>query len=187
MEEFPRRQKDKRDNLKDLLFKKISVNPCHIDYKKINLGKVTDTNKETEEISKNDTKYKTTKNIPVLKDNAYNNINKIVKKKILNTKNSIKEIDNEQYGQNYKCLKYMRKTPPKKPQIFDDIYILKSNNTLSKGNESLGIVNKWKIPHVFYDHLFYNGKKTINKCKYNKTSITHRNKKKLITIIYCSP
>lgn len=185
-DEFSPVNKAKQDNLKNPLFKKLQVNPLHIDYKKINLRNVADIGNE-EEICKKDTKNETSKNLPVLKDNTAMYIRKIDKRKILNKKNINKNLICEQYEQDFQCLKYMRKIPPKMPEIYEHVYKFKNNNTLFKDNESLGILNKGNIPNVFFDHLFANRKNKLNKCKYNKTSTTHRNKKKLITIIYYSP
>ena len=135
-------------------------------------------------------KSKTSKKIPEIKDNMSTYIRIIDKGKILKKKNGKKENKNiniEQYGQDYECLDFMKHNPPKEPQIFEHIYNLRNRNDKFKENETLGRLNKGNIPIVFYDHMFFNEKKKYKNCKYNKTSITHRNKKKLITIIYYSP
>ena len=85
----------------------------------------------------------------------------------------------------------MREKPPKLPELFSHNYNFKENELiLDKSNETFGKLNKETIPITFYNHLMINNtsKKFVNnRNKYFKTSITQRNKKKLLTIIYYSP
>ena len=86
-------------------------------------------------------------------------------------------------------LKDIKTNPPKEPELFLHIYNLKIINILFKNNETVGIINKGNIPIVFFNHLMIDEKHLMfnNKCKYNRVSLTQRNKKKLLTIIYYSP
>ena len=80
----------------------------------------------------------------------------------------------------------MREYPPKKPEIFEHEYDFSNRNILLKDNETLGKLNKGNIPIVFYNHLIFNknNKFINNKYNYKKISMTQKNKKKLLTIIY---
>ena len=64
-------------------------------------------------------------------------------------------------------------------------------NDFDKNSESFGTINKDTVPIIFYNHLMegvYGDKKNVNnRNSYLKTSMTQRNKKKLLTIIYYSP
>lgn len=154
------------------------MNLCHINYKKVTFGntiKVPNKKEDEKEI-----KSKTSKKIPEIKDNMSNYIRIIDKGKILKKKNGkieIKNINIEQYGQDYECLDFMKHNPPKEPQILEHIYNLRNRKVVFKENEALGRLNKDNIPIVFYDHMFFNEKKKYKKSKYSKTSITYRNKK----------
>ena len=92
------------------------------------------------------------------------------------------------YGQNYN-LENMRKIAPKASELFYHIYNIKNINIYFKDNETLGNLNKDTIPNVFYNHMIYNREHVIfnNKCKYLKTCIVQRNKKKLLSVIYYFP
>jgi hypothetical protein len=92
------------------------------------------------------------------------------------------------YGQNYN-LENMRKMAPKANELFYHIYNIKNINIYIKDNETLGNLNKDIIPNVFYNHMIYNRDNSIidNKCKYLKSCILQRNKKKLSSIIYYFP
>lgn len=70
----------------------------------------------------------------------------------------------ELYNQNFN-LNCMKEYPPKKPEIFIHQINLNNSIILFKDNETLGIINKRKLPIVFYN-------------------ITKRNKKKLLHIVY---
>ena len=84
----------------------------------------------------------------------------------------------------------MRESATKSPELFSHFFDFVNNNTLLKENEVFGKLNRDKIPNIFYNHLLIsenNKSFSRNKCKYHKVSVTHRNKKKLLTIIYYSP
>jgi hypothetical protein len=102
---------------------------------------------------------------------------------INNKKNKKREL----YGQDL-GLKNMKTSPPKGPELFLHIYNLKNRDILFKNNETVGILNKGNIPNVYFNHLMIDEKYVIfnNKCKYNRISLTQRNKNKLLTIIYYS-
>lgn len=142
---------------------------------------------------------KYTSNIVNENKNEKNNKYKDIKKAFFNKKdnNALQKIfhNNEKnikaielYGQNCN-LEYFRKNPPKAPELFDHIYNIKNNNVFTKDNETLGSLNKDIIPNVFYNHMIYNRDNSIidNKCKYLKSCILQRNKKKLSSIIYYFP
>ena len=105
-------------------------------------------------------------------------IQKIYKKDTLNKKTDL-------YGQinDIKCLK---EYPPKKPELYNHIYNLKNKLKLFKENEEFGMLNEDIVPNIFYNHFMA----CVNNKKFNKNnvySITQRNKKKLITIVYYLP
>ena len=89
------------------------------------------------------------------------------------------------YGQ-IKDIKCLKEYPPKKPDLFNHIYNLKNKLKLFKENEGFGILNNDTVPNNFYNHLMV----CVNNKKFNKNciyTITQRNKKKLITIVYYLP
>ena len=150
--------------------------------KKNNLDKSLKSNIKKEEISKCS---KISEN-PNIKDTNINNINKNNKKRVvdkLNIKNS-KNI--EIYGQRYD-LKMMRESPPKSPELFFHLYTMNNKRKLCKNNDSFGIIKNDKIPNIFYNHFLFTEKKYFLNNRYKKISMAHRNKTKLLTIIYCSP
>ena len=102
-------------------------------------------------------------------------------------RNNKKNIKRELYGQELN-LKNMKTIPPKQSELFLHIYNLRNRNILFKNNETVGILNKGNIPNVYFNHLMIEEKYVIfnNKCKYNRISLTQRNKNKLLTIIYYS-
>lgn len=84
----------------------------------------------------------------------------------------------------------MKENAPKLPNIYNHEYNLENKNTSNYYNQTYEQLNKDIIPICFYNHLMIreNAKNIMNKKnKYFKTSITERNKKKLLTIIYYSP
>ena len=82
----------------------------------------------------------------------------------------------------------MRAFPPKLPKLYNSEYKLNNKKSFSKANETLGLLNKDKIPNVFYNHLMINKKNGLfNKHRCNRILIKKRIKKKLINIIYYSP
>lgn len=89
------------------------------------------------------------------------------------------------YGQinDIKCLK---EYPPKKPDLYNHKYNLKNKLKLFKENEEFGSLNKEIVPIIFYNHFMVN----VNNKKFKQKSvytITQRNKKKLLTIVYYLP
>ena len=99
--------------------------------------------------------------------------NKPVKKK--------NNINTEAYVQDNDILNYMKKNPPKLPNIYNHDYDFKSSDK-NYNNDTCGKINKGAIPVVFLGHLMIEKKKV-----FNNLSITQRHKKKLLTIIYYTP
>jgi hypothetical protein len=151
-------------------------------------SKEYDNNKKDERESKNHNIKN--ENKKETKDNKSNIIKRLDKRKIfnhINDKELVKTtLDN--YGQDQKSVEYMKEYPPKMPDLFDHAYNLYNKDCLIK-NRTINILDKGRIPNVFYNHLMVNinNKISKNKCKYISSSITQRNKKKLITFIYYSP
>lgn len=116
----------------------------------------------------------------------YNSI-KVPKNNILIKINNKKSKNSELYGRNMN-LKDMKSSPPREPELYLNVYNLNNKNSLLKNNETVGILNKGNIPNVYFNHLMIDEKYLIfnNKCKYNRLSLTQRNKNKLLTIIYYS-
>ena len=84
----------------------------------------------------------------------------------------------------------MKENAPNLPNIYNHEYNLENKNTSNYYNQTYEQLNKDITPICFYNHLMIreNAKNIMNKKnKYFKTSITERNKKKLLTIIYYSP
>lgn len=83
----------------------------------------------------------------------------------------------------------MKEYPPKMPGLFDYAYNLQNNNSYNKINESFGEIYNETVPIIFNNHLMtiINEEKANKKNTYIKSSITQRNKKKLLTILYYSP
>ena len=138
----------------------------------INIGKLSNAStfystnaKESEE---------TKKNYNISSSNNNSNIEALVKKasKIRNENNS------GLYSQDFDILNFMKIKPPKLPNIYDHDYDLQNSNKKPK-NEAYDEIDKGKIPVIFLGHLMTGKKKSLN-----KTCITQRNKKKLLTIIY---
>lgn len=83
----------------------------------------------------------------------------------------------------------MKKIPPKANDLYLHNYSF-SDKQMDKSNETFGKLNKDTIPIAFYNHLMVcekNRKTFNNKHKYFRASMTQRNKKKLLTVIYYSP
>ena len=145
------------------------------EYKKINIV--------NRKATKNQSKCKINiNNAPI---SAVHNV-KINKKNIKH--NLIQKIDKNSvdlFSQN-KNINYMIERAPNLPSLYEHDYNLQNKNT----SETYGELNKEIVPNIFYNHLMIdkNSKNyKNNKKKYIKTSITHRNKKKMLTIIYYSP
>ncbi len=83
----------------------------------------------------------------------------------------------------------MKEIAPKLPIMYSHDYNLENNTPMYKGSETLGKMNRDKVPVCFYNHLMFCNNNKLVKCKnkYSKTSLTQRNKNKLLTIIYYSP
>ena len=145
---------------------------------------------------KNEEKNKYSKNYEATDTKNKNSNEKKIANKKMNKDKDIKnnKLNNdkskicESYGQNHD-LKIMRENPPKSPELFSHLYNIGLKKTFFKENDSFGIIQKDIIPNVFYNHFLFNESKYSvgNKHKYNKISITQRNKKKLVNIIYISP
>ena len=123
-------------------------------------------------------------------NNKKNNISKQEKKQkqSLKLKTLAKKKKSEIYSQNLD-ISLMKGKPPKVNELFLHDYSF-SDKLIDKSNETFGKLDKETIPVAFYNHLMISekNKKTINKNhKYFRTSITQRNKKKLLTFIYYSP
>ena len=119
-------------------------------------------------------------------NNKKNNISK--QKKRLKLKALSKKKKSEIYSQNFD-ISLMKEKPPKVNEFYQHDYSF-NEKLIEKSNETFGKLNKETIPVAFYNHLMINDKKEKtfnNKHKYFRTSITQRNKKKLLTIIYYSP
>ena len=83
----------------------------------------------------------------------------------------------------------MKENPPKPPELYFHDYNF-NDKLIEKSNETFGILNKETIPVSFYNHLITSeeNKKLANKKhKYFRTSLTQRNKNKMLTVIYYSP
>lgn len=83
----------------------------------------------------------------------------------------------------------MKEKPPKLPELLCHNYTLKNNNIIGKYNETYEKLNRGTIPISFYGHIMTSENKinSKNRNKYQKTTITQRNKNKLLTIVYFSP
>ena len=118
------------------------------------------------------------------------NVNTVIKKNHISKHNS-KINTNEMYTQDKEIVKNMKEYPPNIPSLYAHDYNLVKENDIDKKSESFGKMNRDSVPIIFYNHLMIGRKGDIknvnNKKRYLKTSITQRNKKKLLTIIYCSP
>ncbi len=80
------------------------------------------------------------------------------------------------YTQN-KDISCLKKMPPNVPELFNHNYNLENINN----SKTYGEINNEKISIIFYNHLM------LTNCKYFKSSITTRNKKKMLTVIYYTP
>ena len=134
--------------------------------------------------------------------NTINNVSKNVNtfpipttQKIGNKKNISKHNNNksshnpiEVYTQNKEIFKNIDQRPPNAPSLYKYECDLSSDLVLDKKGENYGTINKGKVPISFYNHLITGKEQKISnyKNKYLKTSITHRNKNKILTIVYYS-
>ena len=142
---------------------------------------------QNSKILRNYEKYEKNENSKIKKEINFNFNNKknVV---IKNTNNKENKIIIDLYGQNLD-LSIMRERPPKTPEMFYNSFLLINKKILFKENNCYGAVKKDKLPNVFFNHFLLsdNKYKFPNRYKYNKISITQRNKNKLLTIIYFSP
>ena len=113
-----------------------------------------------------------------IESSKINSNNEALDNKVLKKRN---KNNSETYCQDYDIVNFMRKNPPKLPSIYDHNYNLQNSNKKSK-KETYGEINRGKIPVIFFGHLMIEKEK-----RFIKSSITHRNKKKLLTIIYYTP
>ena len=150
--------------------------------KKNNLDKSLKSNIKKGEIQKCSKKCENSNT----KDSNINNNNKNNKKRVIDKLNIKNSKNIEIYGQRYD-LKMMRESPPKSPELFFHLYTMNNKRKLFKENDSFGIIKNDKIPNIFYNHFLFTENKYFLNYRYKKISMTHRNKNKLLTIIYCSP
>ena len=129
--------------------------------------------------------------IPVNTNPNSNNKEKYISKQKQSLK--LKAISNktkvEIFSQNIDAINIMKEKPPKLPELFFHDYNF-SGKLIEKSNETFGKLNREIIPVAFYNHLVINeeSKKLVNnKNKYCRTSLTQRNKNKMLTVIYYSP
>ena len=115
------------------------------------------------------------------------NNDNIYKKNV--SKKKIELMKNDYFNQN-KDITCMKGKMIKIPELFNNEFNLQKENISNIYNKTFGKLNKEIIPISFYNHVMFNENinNIMNKNKnYFKTSITERNKKKLLTIIYYSP
>ena len=123
---------------------------------------------------------------------AINNNNNILnqQKKIdKKCKKKLEIIKKDYYTQN-KDISCMNQNLPKIPNLFNHGFNLQKGNVRNNYSKTFGQINKEIIPNSFYNHLMFsenNNNIINNKKKCFKTSLTERNKNKLLTIIYYSP
>ena len=131
--------------------------------------------------------------IPVNTNLNSNNNKKYIskQKQSLKLKDSSNKTKAEIFSQNIDVINFMKEKPPKLPDLFFHDYDYNYNDKLiEKSNETFGKLNKETIPVAFYNHLVIseeNKKLVNNKPKYCRTSLTQRNKNKMLTVIYYSP
>ena len=127
---------------------------------------------------------------------GHNNNNVINKKdnKDVDIVNINKNVKLEMYTQNID-VSCMKKCPPKLPDLFNNEHGFHYNVKGAISSDTYGQLSKGIIPNIFYSHLmvgtnltyigFRRGKNNIK--NYFNMSMTQRNKKKLLTIIYFTP
>ena len=127
-------------------------------------------------------------NTSILVNNNLQNCKNINKNKL--NKNIKNKEKNDFYTQN-KDISCMKEIAPKLSELMNHEFNLRNKNILdNKSNETFGQLNKDTIPIIFYNHLMITENRTKignKKNKYFKSSITQKNKKKLLTILYYSP
>ena len=128
------------------------------------------------------------KNISKPINNNIVNYNKNENKKAIKRK-KVEIMKKDYYTQN-KDISCMNKNMPKIPDLFNHEFNLQNKNISNNYNKAFEQINKEIIPNSFYNHLMFsenNNNIINNKKKCFKTSLTERNKNKLLTIIYYSP
>lgn len=99
-----------------------------------------------------------------------------------------KNLSQNTYSQNIdKTLISFQSCPPKLPKMYKNNYSINNLNIFSSTNSNFGLVKRWEIPNVFYNHLLiFNSKNNADK---NLNYLIHENivqrtKGKLITFKY---
>ena len=106
---------------------------------------------------------------------------KVQKSKIVNKE---KKLNSELYSQSLN-LSCMKKLPPKLPEVLNFETFMQNKSKGTKSIETYGQLSKGKIPNIFFGHLMVNC--SIRKNRYLRSSMTQRNKNKLLTILYYKP
>ena len=140
-------------------------------------------NKSKIKININNSANPVDNNIPIQIIEVKHNI------QIKNNKNH--QINKKDIYNKNKDISYMNQKPPQLPSLFNHNYNLENKNIQDCNyNKIYGKLNKETIPNNFYNHLMIDVKnKNIvnNKNKFYKASITSRNQKKILTILYYYP
>ena len=113
------------------------------------------------------------------------NINREIKN--IDNRNNLNENHciNKKDCKNSEIYQKLKRYPPYKPELFNGKYILKDEYKKYFINICYMNLNRYKIPHFFYNHMMI--KSHLKKRTYLSCSITKRTKEKLITIIYYQP
>ena len=156
-----------------------------IKYNNINICNSTYKNKKINNISTPE---------KMKKGHNYNNVINKKDNKDVDIVNINKNVKLEMYTQNID-VSCMKKCPPKLPDLFNNEYGFHYNVKGAISSDTYGQLSKGIIPNIFYSHLmvgtnltyigFRRGKNNIK--NYFNMSMTQRNKKKLLTIIYFTP
>lgn len=188
--EYRLKYKRKFNSVDKLLNINVNNNPKLLEFKKINfIGNKTFQifkNKDNCKININNISIPINK-LPIKNPQRLNKTNEKDFKNITNQEKNHKKT--ETFNQKID-LSIMKESPPKLPELLYHDYILKNNNIIEKNNETCEKLNRGTIPITFYGHIMTsenNIKNINNRNKYHKTSITQRNKNKLITIVYFLP
>ena len=185
--EYRLENKRKLNSVDKILNASVNNNSKILVFKKINF-----INKETDKNIKNKINCQININnisIPVNNNSAETpKLTKINGQDIKTIKSKIKK-NYEIFDQKID-VSIMKEKPPKLHELLCHDYNLKNNNISGKYNETYEKLNKGTIPISFYGHIMTSENKINsknNRNKYQKVSITQRNKNKLITIIYYWP
>ena len=157
--------------------KSISKNKLILDkLKETNKNNITSVNNSNKFIPAPDIK-KESRNKKFLSKND----TKVLKSKFVNNK---KKLNSELYSQSLN-LSCMKKFPPKLPEMLNFEILMQNKLKGTMPIETYGQLSKGKIPNIFFGHLMVNC--SIRKNRYLKSSMTQRNKNKLLTIFYYKP